>query len=104
VAEADGPLTGLFHLERAETYEVPVPFVEQFQGDGDVERYAREYTDFYRAFTEPVLRQSFAGHPDLERLVAEVFGRAEGLVREDPARYEFHYIAVAVLLTRRDAG
>jgi gibberellin A4 carboxyl methyltransferase len=96
-APSDAPLVALFRLERAECYEVEVPFVEEFRRTGDVATYARSYTDFFRAFTEPVLRAAF---PEPDRLAADVFARAERLVREHPERYEFHYVSVAALLTR----
>jgi gibberellin A4 carboxyl methyltransferase len=99
VAAPDAPL---FDLERAETYEVTVPFVEAFRRTGDRAPFAKDYTDFFRAFTEPVLRIGFAAHPQLDRLVGEVYARAERLIRDDPDRYEFHYIAVAMLLTRQE--
>jgi SAM dependent carboxyl methyltransferase len=99
VAAADAPLRPLFRLERAETYEVEVPFVEEFRRTGDAAAFARSYTDFFRAFTEPVLRAAFPAHqPD--RFADDVFGRAERLIREHPERYEFHYVSVAALLTR----
>ena len=98
-AAADAPLRPLFRLERAETYEVEVPFVAEFRRTGDAAAYAKRFTDFFRAFTEPVLRAAFpAREPD--RFADNIFGRAERLVREHPERYEFHYVSVAVLLTR----
>ena len=88
-------------VDRAETYEVPVPFAEEFRMDGDADRYASEYTNFFRAFTEPVVRSSFYRHRSLDALVTDIYKRAERLVREEPQRYEFHYIAIAALMTRR---
>ena len=90
----------LFTLEKSEYYEVPVPFVQEYEKTGDIDVYAAAYTNFYRAFTEAVLRLNFATHPSLDRFVEFVFDRSEQLVREFPQRYEFHYVAVAVLLTR----
>ena len=101
VGSPEAPLAPLFRLDRAETYEVAVPFVETFRRTGDVRLFAQDYTNFFRAFTEPVLRLWFRTHPELDRLVREIFERAERSIREDPNRYEFHYIAVAMLLTRR---
>jgi gibberellin A4 carboxyl methyltransferase len=100
LTDGTSPCGKLFRLDRAETYEVPVPFVEDFRRGGDVEAYAAEYTDFYRVFTEPVLRMEFAAHRDLDGLIDDVYRRAQRLVRGDPDRYEFHYIAVAALMTR----
>ena len=102
VAGSDAPLARLFRLDHAETYEVPPPFVEAYKRSGYVEPLARDYTDFFRAFTEPVVRASFATHPQLDHLVADLYDRAERLIREHPERYELHYIAIAALLTRRD--
>ena len=59
----------------------------------------KRFTDFFRAFTEPVLRAAFpAREPD--RFADNIFGRAERLVRDHPERYEFHYVSVAALMTR----
>lgn len=101
VAGPDAPLSPLFRLERAETYEVEVPFVTNLRQSGDVATFAAQYTDFFRAFCEPVLCAAFPSH-EPERLADAVFGRAERLIREHPERYEFHYVSVAMLLTRRD--
>lgn len=101
VTGPDASLAHLFQLERAETYEVPVPFVEDFQKSGETKVFARDYTNFYRAFTEPVLRENFADHADVDRLVSEVYGRAERLIGDHPDRYEFHFVSVAALLTRK---
>jgi hypothetical protein len=100
VAATDAPLAPLFRLERAETCEVAVPFVQEFRRSGDLGAFARSYTDFFRAFTEPVLRAAFPA-PDPDRLANDVFTRAERLIRAHPERYEFHYISVAALLARR---
>ena len=101
-AAVESRLAKLYRVDRAECYEVPVSFVEAFHASGDVARYAAAFTNFFRAFTEPVLRSSFAGHPSLDRLIDDIYTRAERLVRDDPARYEFHYLSVAMLLTRRE--
>jgi gibberellin A4 carboxyl methyltransferase len=89
-----------FRIDRQETYEAPVPFNEEFARSGDIVAYARDYTNFHRAFTEGVLRLAFATHPTLDALVSDVYARAERLVREAPDRYPFNYIAVAALMSR----
>ena len=96
-----GAFAPLYRLERAETYETPVPFVEDYRASGDLATYARHYTDFFRAFTEPILRTAFAG-PHVDDLINDIYGRAERLVRDHPERYEFHWVSVAVLLTRNE--
>ncbi len=97
----DGGLPALFEVDRAETYEVPVPFVTELEEAGEVPAYAADYTNFFRAFTEPVLRRHFAAHPFVDALVSEVYARAERMIRERPEDFELHYVALAVLLTRR---
>jgi S-adenosylmethionine-dependent carboxyl methyltransferase len=98
----DSEVSDLFTLERSEVYEVPVPFVQEYEKTGDINTYAAAYTNFFRAFTEAVLRLNFAENPLLDALVEFVFERSEQLVRQYPERYEFHYVAVAALLTRND--
>lgn len=102
VAGEGAPLAGLYSLDRAETYEVPVPFNDEYARTGDLDRFAADYTNFYRAFTEPVLRLGFAGHDDIDGFVADVYGRSERRLKDDPDRYPFRYVAVAMLLTRLD--
>jgi len=100
--DPDSKVANLFTLEQSEFYEVPVPFVQEYEKTGDIDVYAAAYTNFFRAFTEAVLRLNFVNHPSLETLVEFVFDQSEQLVRQYPQRYEFHYVAVAALLTRKD--
>jgi hypothetical protein len=86
-----------FRIDRRAVYEASVPFNEDYARSGNVEVYAREYTNFHRAFTEPVLRISFADFPKLDSLVFEIYTRAERLIREAPERYPFSYVAIAAL-------
>lgn len=101
-AQADAACASLFRLDRAETYEVPVPFEEDFRKTGDLGRYANAYTNFFRAFTEPVLRLHFSEHKSLDATIGQIYERAEARVRKTPERYPFHYVAIAALLTRKD--
>lgn len=104
VAPVSGPesaLGSVFDLDRAETYEVAIPFVEAYRATGDTCAYARAYTDFFRAFTEAPLRMAFPGN-DFAAIANEIYGRCERLIRENPERYHFRYISVAALLTRRE--
>ncbi len=96
----DSPLAGRFRIERAETIEIPVPFVERLERSGDLTVYAEEFTGFLRAFTEPILRQSLAEHANLDDLLDAVYERVRARLHANPADYEFHYIQVAALLTR----
>jgi hypothetical protein len=100
VAEAGSSHSSLYRLERSETFEVKTPFVEAYRATGDGARLARAFTDFLRAFTEPVLRAALSAHEDIDALVSDIFSRLERLVREDPETYIFHHICVAALMTR----
>ncbi len=95
------PVSDLFQIDQAASYEVPVPFVEAFKTDGDLGNYAKAYVDFFRAFTEAVLRMALAPRPDLETLVEAIYQRAEELLKASPDTYPFRYTAVATLLTKK---
>ncbi len=101
-ADAEASCAPLFRLERAQTYEVPVPFEEDLRESRDIGRYASAYTNFFRAFTEPVLRLHFHDHPSVDALIEQIYERIETLLRKTPDRYTFHYVALAALLTRKD--
>ena len=73
---------------------------EDFRRSGDVAAFARRYTDFFRAFTEPVLRAAFAA-PRGGDAIDDIYARAERLIRDDPERCDFRYVSVAAVLTRR---
>jgi gibberellin A4 carboxyl methyltransferase len=100
VLRNDSPVAGCFDVERVESLEVSVPFIQRWEQSGDILAYAKEYTGFLRAFSEPILRLSFANHDNLEAVIEEVYQRVEARLIANPADYEFHYIEVAALLTR----
>ncbi len=100
VVQADSPAAAWFHVDRVESMEVPVPFTQRWEDTGDVTFYAQEFTGFLRAFTEPILRLSFAGQAGVDALLAELYQRVQARLVANPENYEFHYIQVAALLTR----
>lgn len=100
VAEASSRLSSLYRPERAETYEVKTPFIEDYRATGDAATFARAFTDFLRAFTEPVLRIAFSSCADIDALVSDIFSCAEHLIRGNPEAYMFHHVCVAALMTR----
>jgi hypothetical protein len=100
VANSTSPLSSIYRLKRAQTYETRVPFIEDYRATGDAATYAQAFTNFFRAFTEPVLRIAFLSCADIEALVSDVFSRAERLIRENPKDYMFDQICVAALMTR----
>lgn len=97
-----GALSHLFTLDKAECYEVPIPFVEQFKQDYDAAAYAKQLVNFFRAFTETALQHALADTPNTASLLDSIYARAEDLIREAPHLYQFHFISVAMLLTRTE--
>jgi hypothetical protein len=109
------PVHGAFSVDRAEAFEVPTPFMVEFRRSGNVEAYARAYTGFMRAISEPVIKAALrqpagtvehesngeamtnGGAVTLERL----YWRIQARLQAEPERYLFHYILVVALLTRR---
>jgi hypothetical protein len=90
----------MYRLEHSETYQVITPFVEDYRTTGDAVAFAQAYTNFFRAFIEPVLRIAFSSCADIDALVSDIFSGAERLIREDPEDYMYHYVCVAALMTR----
>jgi hypothetical protein len=93
------PVHGAFAVDRAEAIEVPAPFLVDFRR-GDVSAYARAYTGFLRAVSEPVVRAAFR-QPDGNGVTVDaLYERIRARLRAEPERYLFRYILVAALLTR----
>lgn len=96
----DPELAAAFRIERAEALDAPVPFNEEFSETGDRKTWARRYTGFMRAFTEPVLAAALTEDQRQQNMVERIYERIERLLEDKPERYEFHFISVAALLTR----
>ena len=97
----DSPVRGAFAVERAQTLEVPAPFVVEFRRGGDVSAYAEAYTGFLRAVSEPVVRAAFNQPEEEAETVECLYERIRARLLAEPERYSFRYIVVAALLTRR---
>ncbi|WP_189436226.1 hypothetical protein [Pseudovibrio japonicus] len=97
-----GVLSNLFTLDKTECYEVPIPFVEQFKQDYDAAAYAKQLVNFFRAFSETALQHALVDTPNTASLLDSIYTRAEDLIREAPHLYQFHFISVAMLLTRTE--
>jgi hypothetical protein len=97
----DSPVRGAFTVDRAETLEVPTPFFVEFRRSGDVETYARAYTGFLRAVSEPVVKAALAQRVGQADTIEELYERIRARLEAEPERYLFRYILVAALLTRR---
>jgi gibberellin A4 carboxyl methyltransferase len=100
VAKPDASHSAMYRLERSETYEVKTPVDEDYRATGDARTYGQAFTNFLRAFTEPVLRAALSAHADIDAVVSDIYARVERLVCDNPERYEFRYVGVAALMTR----
>ena len=99
--ESDDDLARCFRIEKKGGWEVPAPFNLEREKTGDVAAWARSYTGFMRAFTEPILAAAIPPPYAESDIVQDIYQRVEQRLAADPDRYELHYIALGVLLTRR---
>ena len=93
-------LSASFQIEHADSRDVPVPFNMAFAKTDDRTTWANRYTNFLRAFTEPVLAATLPEDLPQESTIEKLYQRIEQLLVNDPERYEFHFISIATLLTR----
>ena len=91
---AGEPLSADLKLVSAEVEEVPNPYWEAFEADGDAGAYAKTYVEFVRAFAESTLMEHLfepaATGVDPPALCDEYFDRLQRLTAADPeaGRYE----------------
>ncbi len=93
-------LASAFRIEHLADIDAPVPFNDEFTRTGDRKAWAKSYTGFLRAFTEPVLAAALPAELVAEQIVDKIYQRIEQLLADNPERYEFHFISIAALLTR----
>lgn len=98
--ETDERLGKAFRVEKSESREVAVPFNIALADTGDVAAWARSYTGFLRAFTETITASALPENLPRTDTLDKIYQKVEQRLAADPDRYEFHYISVAVLLTR----
>lgn len=98
--ETSDRLAGVFRVEQADHRDVPVPFNLELQETGDLSSWARRYTGFLRAFTESILASALPSEAPRAETLDAIYQRVEARLRAEPARYEFHFISIAALLTR----
>jgi hypothetical protein len=100
--ERDGsPVKGAFTTDRAETLEVPTPFLVEFDRTGDAAALADACTGFLRAFSEPVARSVLVGTDGDPAVIDELYGRVHARLKAEPQRYRFRYLLTTTLFTRR---
>ena len=95
------PVKDVFAVDRAQTLEVPTPFLVAFDQTGDARKLAAEYTGFLRAFSEPVAQAALVGEDGDDTILDELYGRIQARVEAEPQRYRFRYWLTATLFTRR---
>ncbi len=96
----DPLLAKAFRIDKVDSREVSVPFNAERARTGDIAAWARRYTGFFRAVTETNVKLAMPDAVDVEQTAEKIYQRMERLLAADPARYEFHYISIATLLTR----
>ena len=97
---ADSPVKGAFAVDRAESLEVPTPFLVEFDKTGDASALADAYMGFLRAFSEPVARAALVESDGDAGLLDVLYGRVHARLGAEPERYRFRYILTATLFTR----
>jgi hypothetical protein len=98
--DSDSPVHGLFRIDRADTLEVPTPFIKAHQQGGSLTTFAEDYTGFLRAFSEPLAQAALvAGEPE-RGIIEELYERVRARLLAEPDRYLFRYCLSSILLTR----
>lgn len=87
-----------FQLEQVATRPVPNPAAERYAADGDTATFARDFTAFFRAWSEPTLRAGLA-LGDSE--VAELYDRVQERIRTAAHDFRFEVTAATVVARRR---
>jgi gibberellin A4 carboxyl methyltransferase len=107
IAEASAPVEGAL-ADRLELLHcgltaVPSPYQQALESSGDIDRFARDYTAFTRAFSQSSLRQSLfrhgSGDPDV--LADRFYTLLQERIRADPQACPFDDLTLAMLLRRR---
>jgi hypothetical protein len=98
--ESDPDLARSFRVEKSGAFEIKVPFNEERARTGDAKAWARSYTGFFRAVSEPVVSRAMQQQGLPIELLEEIYRRIEALLIADQGRYEFRYVAIGTLLTR----
>src|SRR5262249_12497895 len=107
----DSPVRDAFAVEVAEIKAMPCPLYARYRADGDKQRYARDLTSEFRAFSEPLLLECLFNVserrlaerrpvPELKVLDA-LWERMQLRIPADPDRHTFNPITAILVLARR---
>jgi hypothetical protein len=97
---ADKELRRAFRIEQMGSRDVPVPFNAALAVTGNRAEWARSYTGFLRAFSEPIVAPVLPDSIPPAGMLDRIYQRVEERLTDESSRYEFHFISVAALLTR----
>ena len=98
--ESDARLAKAFRIDQVDAREVSVPFNVERARTRDIAAWARRYTGFFRAVSETNVKLAMPSTVDVEDTADKIYAHMERLLAANPARYEFHYISIAIMLTR----
>jgi cyclopropane-fatty-acyl-phospholipid synthase len=100
-----GPLADRLEVVSADVDEVPNPYWERFERDGDAPAYAKAYVEFVRAFAESTMLEHLfepgARGTAPDALCDEYFGRLEAATVADPAGGRYEAWVVRFVVVRR---
>lgn len=99
--ESDTHLAEYFRVEKVEAKEAPVPFNEELKSSGDREAWATSYCGFLRAFSERIITAALPAAADHQQIADRIYQHVTERMRAEPERYEFRFISVGALLTRK---
>jgi salicylate 1-O-methyltransferase len=87
-------------LELQETHIEPVenPSAAAYRQDGDAAAFARDFTAFFRAFSEPSLRAGLAASG---AAIDELYRRIQSHLRDEADTFAFEVNALTAVITRR---
>jgi hypothetical protein len=102
VDEVCRPFAGALgeELELREQHIGPVenPYVAAYRKDGDTPAFARDFTAFFRAFSEPSLAQGLAATGST---LDELYRRLESRIRAEANTFDFQVNALTAVIVRR---
>lgn len=90
---------GPLELQSLSLRQIPNPAAERYRANGDAAAFARDFTGFVRAWSEPTLRKAFAAS---DATMAELYQRLESRIRESAQSFVFDIHTVRAVIRRRD--
>jgi len=85
-------------LESLSLHAIANPATERYRSDGDSSAFAREFSGFVRAWSEPSLREAFSAD---DAVFADLYQRLESRLRDAAADFVFEVHAIRAVIRRR---